>query len=257
MTTEPRNTLDLLRRFNAKERFHLLMYALGQPSPTEGEYPTFQLGTAFREKLGTLLDGITIPGDAFCAMDFHFDWIHAAVHVGNGMVPNSNDPGRTFANAEDAVRGNQQDVDFLVAFEGPGKDGKKKLHLIMFEAKYASGWNSTQLSEKIERLTATFGEENKHGRTHDIQPYYILISRGPAPPPPPKPNSKQKKQRPPKLMKAGVFPWWLAGLDADPDPEKVRPIQMWLKYFDLLKVTRCDAEGTPNKVGGNWKIMDR
>ena len=54
--------IDQLKRFNRKERFFLVGLALGNPD--------FKLSDAFRSSLHDLL-GVSIPADAFVAMDYH------------------------------------------------------------------------------------------------------------------------------------------------------------------------------------------
>lgn len=62
--------LDLLQAFNRKERYYLLAAALG--------VPCFTLADGFRKKLGALF-GIEIPRDAYAAMEYHLDWLYAAL----------------------------------------------------------------------------------------------------------------------------------------------------------------------------------
>jgi hypothetical protein len=62
--------ISTLRELNAKERFFLVRYALGNPD--------FKLGPDFRVALSKKIRQ-EIPEDAFCAMDYHLDWIHAAL----------------------------------------------------------------------------------------------------------------------------------------------------------------------------------
>ncbi len=56
--------IEHLRLFNRKERFILLRHTLG--------VSTFRLDKGFRERLGGKL-GLSIPGDAYVAMDYHLD----------------------------------------------------------------------------------------------------------------------------------------------------------------------------------------
>ncbi|MDE2668487.1 MAG: hypothetical protein OXI51_02405 [Chloroflexota bacterium] len=64
--------IEHLESFNRKERFILLKEALG-----EG---TFRLDAGFRDTLGAAVD-VTIPPNAFVAMDYHLDWIQMALHL--------------------------------------------------------------------------------------------------------------------------------------------------------------------------------
>ncbi len=64
--------VEYLRRFDRKERFYLIGWALGRP--------TFQLDDGFRKSLGSKL-GLGIPPVAFVAMDYHLNWIYAAAYL--------------------------------------------------------------------------------------------------------------------------------------------------------------------------------
>ena len=61
-----------LKTFNAKERYFLLAYAQDQEE--------LKLGPFFRGQLSQKL-GVVVPEDAFIAMDYHLDWLYAALHV--------------------------------------------------------------------------------------------------------------------------------------------------------------------------------
>jgi len=64
--------LDNLQRFNRKERFVLLGWAL--------DNSTLQLGTEFRVELSAKI-GTPVPPTAFVAMDYHIDCIYAALEL--------------------------------------------------------------------------------------------------------------------------------------------------------------------------------
>jgi hypothetical protein len=66
-----------LAHFNRKERFLLVGQALGNPG--------FTVGAAFRRSLAALLDR-PVPKDAYCAMDYHLDWLFAALLWAEGKV---------------------------------------------------------------------------------------------------------------------------------------------------------------------------
>jgi len=58
--------VEYLRRFNRKERFYLVGWALGRRK--------FQLDDNFRISMAGKL-GLEIPSSAFVAMDYHLNWI--------------------------------------------------------------------------------------------------------------------------------------------------------------------------------------
>ena len=69
--------VELMESFNRKERFLLIRQALG----------TFRLIDDFRTKLGRAID-LTIPQAAFIAIDYHLDWLAAALHAHKSRSPN-------------------------------------------------------------------------------------------------------------------------------------------------------------------------
>jgi hypothetical protein len=62
--------LTALRAFNRKERFLLVQWALDRPG--------FALGGGFRNKLEQAC-GLDLSGEAVVAMDYHLDWLYAAL----------------------------------------------------------------------------------------------------------------------------------------------------------------------------------
>ncbi len=147
--------IDILGRFNRKERFFLVDEALGNRD--------FLLSGDFRKRLSEA-SKIPIPADAFVAMDYHLDWIAAslAYHAN----PNESD---IFSNEDGIVKGSQEDSDLLVAFI---KDGV--YHLVFLEAKGYSGWSNNQMKSKAERLRLIFGDNgNKYPK---VNPYFCMMS---------------------------------------------------------------------------------
>jgi hypothetical protein len=164
--------LELLKSFNRKERYHLLVDAVTDRA--------FQLTGQFRDQLNRVLsdNGPAYPplperpSDVYVAMDYHLDWIAAAVSLverpdaaglgalqyasstkattETGPYPNS------ISKTQDAtvITGNQQDTDLMVAFVSEGC-----LHLILIEAKIESGWEGGQLKNKGARLEEIFGAQ--------------------------------------------------------------------------------------------------
>ena len=95
-----------LKGFNRKERFILLHGALGFTEQS------FSLGKEFSDKLTQCLSrkGNEIPRSAYVAMDYHLDWLQMALWLTEHSYPRS-----TIRN-NNLVRGNQEDIDLLVAF---------------------------------------------------------------------------------------------------------------------------------------------
>ncbi len=147
--------LGHLRSFNRKERFILLTEALG----------THVLGEGFRTRLGKAI-GVTVPADAYVAMDYHLDWLQMALYLAGTAQP----PARI--RNDRLVTGNQEDVDLLVAF-----DGESTTHLALVEAKVETGWTNSQLRSKAGRLSRIF-DEGRPG-AHLATPHYLLMSPDP------------------------------------------------------------------------------
>lgn len=199
-----------LERFNRKERYWLIRNALGESSK--------KLDDTFIKNLSAVL-GITIPGDAWWAMDYHLDWLIGALHLlGGGAV---NDP---IAN-DDLIMGTQQDMDLVIAFERT---------LILIEAKADTSWSNEQLNEKVARLTKIIEAEcNLIG---DLQIYFVLMS------------PKVSEEIEPK---SGNWPFWMTN-------GKNEPLFLKLEMpSDLLRVVRCDTNGKSNNNGGSWKILSK
>ena len=158
--------IKILESFNRKERFFLVAQALGNPG--------FELSTGFREKLGKAVgldrQGIEIPACAFAAMDYHLDWLQASLVLSRNIQEEVFD----FPNTGDAIKGTQEDIDLLIAFNRGGQ-----YHLILVEAKAYEGdgfasFKRGQLESKAARLVKIFGDD---GQKYDkVTPHFCLLS---------------------------------------------------------------------------------
>lgn len=196
--------LDQLRRFNRKERFFLVGLALGKPD--------FQLGDKFRADVERLLS-VSIPADpknVFVAMDYHLEWLYAAVRGAHVGLP----PHR---NADGFMKGNQEDVDLLIAY-----DEGEKAHLILLEAKGDAPWSNIQMRSKVPRLKTIFKDPHA-GR---VEPHFIFVS----------PN-------PPKYLDTRGWPGWIR-------TDHYLPMQV----EGYLKVMGCDDQGKSNKAHEFWIV---
>ncbi len=165
---------------------------------------------------------LLIPNNTFVAMDYHLEWLYAALEV------SKSDADETLVRRDCAqlIRGNQEDVDLLIAFESSGHTS-----LLMLEAKVATGFTNKQTGSKADRLGDIFGSrgDNYPG----VVPYFALWS----------PLSK----RPTTRLDCRKWPDWMT--------REGRPIWIELPVPQaLVKVTRCDADGNKNRAGGRWKI---
>lgn len=156
-----------LDAFNRKERFYLLNQALGG----------FGLAPQFRNQL-TPLVGVAVPSNAFVWMDYHLDWVHAALELRSDTpseVPTIFYESPNFRELDPTssavyINHDQEDIDLLVAFER-----NNTRHLIFIEAKGETSWSNSQMSSKVLRLTKIF-----KGIPDDIRPTLVLAS--PVPP---------------------------------------------------------------------------
>ena len=204
------NLVKLLSRFNRKERYFLIKQALG----------TFHLSPKFRKDLACVIGLDEIPSSAFAAMDYHLDWIAAALHKFEygGDSNLFNNP------KQHIVTGNQRDVDLLVAFANPSQ-----CHIVMIEAKADSSWDNDQMNKKAKRLKEIFGSQGCHYR--GITPHFCLIS--------PCPPQKLETDKWPRWMKMdGNSPYCLK-LDFPSNP---------------LKPVRCDENRNNSAKGGYFRI---
>ena len=150
--------IEILKSFNRKERFFLVGAALGNPE--------FKLSKDYRKELSKRAGVGKIPADAFVAMDYHLDWLHASLFIWNHG--NSGDEG-PFCNDIGVSTGNQQDIDLFVAFKV-----EEVYHLILIEAKVYSSWDNKQMRLKAKRLCQIFGSNGDE--YPKIKPHLYLTS---------------------------------------------------------------------------------
>jgi|SRR5579864_1436823 len=229
MTASTTPTLiDYLRQFNRKERFFLVGWALGNPA--------FTLGESFRSVLQKHLQLVVgIPGDAFVAMDYHLEWLYAALRLasnGGKAGPFPNPPqvsvgGFDSASSVPLVLGNQEDIDLLIGFVSGDRT-----YLLLIEAKGATGFTNKQMLSKVRRLTAIFNDPS----LSELKLEKRLIIASPL--------------EPSKLVTADWQPWMLR----DSSPKKPWWIPMEFPK-QALAVSRCDAGGHPSAQGTYWTVV--
>ena len=203
--------LEHLESFNRKERFFLVGNALGNPD--------FRLSAEFQMKFRESF-GIQPPNNAFVAMDYHLDWLHAGLFL---ALPENDEEG-VHPNTETVASGNQEDIDLLVAFEV-----EEITHLILIEAKAATGWTNKQTLSKAERLQRIFGKDG--ARYPRVKPYFGLTS-----------------PRPPKQLKSDLWPAWMT--------RHSQPIWFELKVpTSRRRVTRCDSGGRQTAEGDFFRAI--
>lgn len=206
-----------LQRFNRKERFIVAEWLLA-PAP-------FSLGQTARSKLASALGdrGVSeVPKNAFVAIDYHLDWVYAAlcIHKGDWTV----DGGSPYPRPDGSeLTANQEDIDAIVAWTAP----KGTAHIVLIEAKAYTGWTNKQLQSKADRLSAIFGETGDNWG-NAVDPHFILAG--------PKPATGIDDSSWPKWMRSP------ATIDL---PAPVGP---------RSAVTRCDDHGRPSAKGQHVQV---
>ena len=205
--------IEWLEAFNRKERFFLVGNALGNTN--------FNLSEEYRTKLHSVL-GIHPPQHSFVAMDYHLDWIHAGLFLSSS----ANQLNEVHENKVPIVTANQEDIDLLVAFEDLGVT-----HLLMIEAKAATGWTNKQTLSKADRLREMFGEGDGRKKYPGVKPSFCLTS-----------------PRPPQLLDSDQWPSWMA--------PGGKPIWLELEVPPgRRRITRCDQEGKSSASGDFFRVI--
>lgn len=201
--------VDALSRFNRKERYWLLLDAVGDPF--------LELSSGFRDKLRNAL-GIDIPERPWWAFDYHFDWLHAVLAFGPEY--DFNQLCGPQPNLGNEIRGTQEDIDLILAFDTT---------IILIEAKLTTAWNNMQMRSKIDRIV-------KLPQEH-INLHLVLSS----------PRSTKK------LELDGWPDWAVSKKD-----NAVAPHHIVLNHGDpnvkTLSVSRCDSDGFVTRTGTHWIV---
>lgn len=215
--------VDLIESFNRKER-HILWE---QATVESGQA---QLSQTFKDKLAAC--GIDVPDRHIVAVDFHLDWLYGAL-LAHAEALSSRDPSQAHPIPEAsrpekrAYRGNQEDIDLLIAFEQEGQPW-----VVMVEAKGFTSWGKSQMESKVARLRAIRSDP---ALRPEVEMRLILASF-------------EKWQKLP-------LNWREWGIHAR---EGVAPEPHFLqleKPQDRLKPEECDASGKKSKGGGHVHIV--
>lgn len=209
--------LQILKRFNTKERFYLISHALGNKE--------FTLSEEFRNKINKKLT-LNIPTDnVFVGVDYHLDWIYGSLELyQNNLNPEEVSCYNKYDySGKQMIYGTQEDSDLIICY----KDNQD-YHFIFIEAKGVTSWNPKQLHSKANRLKDIFGDDNYKWK--NVCPHFLVISPG-------------------ELCQIddSNFPKW-----AYTDGEIV---QLKLEIpEDLIKITRCNEYLKNDKDGDYWKV---
>lgn len=131
--------VESLELFNRKERFFVVCAATDAPS--------LRPGPAFRGRVEGKF-GLTITDPVFMAVDYHQDWLIAALLLAHGEIAER----QPYPDPTGLITGNQQDVDILLAF-----GGVNTTHLVLLEAKAYTGFTNKAMLSMAKHLKAVFG----------------------------------------------------------------------------------------------------
>jgi hypothetical protein len=202
-----------LRQLNWKERYYLVDHALG----TNG----FKLGSSFREQLGDEID-VEVPANTFAAMDYHLDWMYAALTLSaQGIEADGH-----WDTPTNVATGSQLDTDLLVVFEQDGQT-----HVVMVEAKAKGAWDNKQMCKKVSRLAEVFGDGGD--RWPDLTPHWVLMSARPA-----------------RKYALDYWPRWMKKSE-NPD----LPYWIGLHLPDRLSSLHQSDESGSSKARGEWFVV--
>jgi len=215
--------IENLRRLNRKERFHLLQMALAGGRPGDD---SFRLSDGFRDSLGRGL-GLTVPSDAFAAMDYQLDWIYVALYL--ALRSPESQPTGPFPKPGGWFNHDQEDTDLLVAFECPDKPGV--CHLVLVEAKCETGWTNAQVESKLARLQSIHNALRLTEASPVAFHWTLLSPRRPE----------------------GLRPCCSGWLDWGSDERGWHWIEM--PVGPHCRAVRCKPGGEPDKQGECWRLM--
>lgn len=218
--------VENLKRFNRKERYWVVQTALGESAAQ-------RLCPSFLARLSEQL-GEAVPADAWWAMDYHLDWLAAALTLQAGRMGNQAGawPNQVLDDDRRLITGTQEDIDLLIAYGDT---------VVLVEAKADTAWGNAQVSSKLRRLAAmqaTLGDDC----LRDVR--LVLMS----------------PERPRKLVNgADGAPWpaYMRRRDGSGQPMWV-PLTMGANgRSGFSAVTRCDEKGQPSATGEFWRVLDR
>ncbi|MFL9913990.1 hypothetical protein PQR75_00995 [Paraburkholderia fungorum] len=215
-----------LGRFNAKERFALIQRVLGVEFVPHDDF------------LGEVLAKCGIdakPENVFCAMDFHLDWLYAAL-MSHELRPDEPLPLLAGESGAFPVTGRQQDADFVICFTERPANAPAITHLLLVEAKGVGSWDTKQMRSKLAQYRAM---KPAFERNPNVRPRLVLMS-------PLNPISSATRQ-------SAAF---RAVLDSFKDFGEV--VWVGLPVENTFSVVRCNAKGTPDgRTPTHWKLALR
>ncbi|MBC8752405.1 MULTISPECIES: hypothetical protein [Paraburkholderia] len=215
-----------LGRFNAKERFALIQRVLGVEFVPHAGFLSEVLAKC----------GINAkPERVFCAMDFHLDWLYAAL-ISNEL--RQDEPLRLLADEAGVlpVTGRQQDADFVMCFTERPATAPAITHLLLVEAKGVGSWDAKQMRSKLAQYRAM---KPAFDRNPNVRPRLVLMS-----PQNPIPSTTRQSAAFRNVI--------------DSFNEFGEVVWVELPVDNTFSVVRCNAEGAPDgKTPTHWKLSLR
>jgi hypothetical protein len=137
-----------------------------------------------------------------------------------------NDLKKIYPNEGRVIKAQQEDVDWLIAFEDAGVT-----HVILIEAKGVTGWTNKQMTSKANRLKDIFGNEGNFWP--GVVPHFVIMS--------PKRTAGLEMKKWPQWMAPNGNVGWIQ-----------------LEVLEgLQRVVRCNEQGGEDKGGSFWKVENR
>ena len=209
-----------LERFNRKERHWLIRDALG-PAAAKLDEPFLR---RVEQAVRVRDPGFNVDLNAWWAIDYHLDWLIAALHIREYGELSARLPQ---PNKEGLVRGNQQDIDLVIA---------SGTTLVLVEAKGVGSWPGGGLKDKVDRLRSMTPDLIGHdGRAGDCTVHFVLCS----------PDIGRQ-------LSSEDWPDWAKS--------NGRPVRMPLHVAPprelILKVERCDGASRRDAEGNHWRVLE-
>ncbi|MBA7503422.1 hypothetical protein ES706_02031 [subsurface metagenome] len=203
--------IQLLYDFDCHERFYVIRDLTGECG----------ISAEYKDRITDFLK-IPTSNVEFWSIDYSIDWLYAAL-----FLSQTEPTGSIYDNVGNIIRGNNEDVDILLALRA-----EDKIHLVMIEVKIEIPFSESQLTSKVRRLEMLFGTDGK--RFPHIYPHWLLAS-------------PYRSRR----ISTKDWPSWMTNADDE---------YLWYeikKNFHSMKITRCDSKGTPCKHGAYWILEGR
>ena len=229
---------DILSKFNRKERYWVVQNVLGSPGGVSQDFGSpAGVSQDFFKRLvkdpGISLLSSRLSRTAWWGVDYHFDWLFAALYMHKTGLQSGDFPPQINGTLGDrdsrAIKGQQEDIDLVIAND---RD------VILIEAKAFGSWGTKQIIRKLKRLKLLGVDDNgfiyRPEAPNDplVKLHFVLMS-------------------PKRSDEIDNLPGWPKWALTD---EKPHHIELEIPGFDsgFLRVVRC---GRKTEDGwSHWKV---